>query len=185
MLNKRLDTIKEKYYINQNEEIYKEQCGKTLYLPNKLVEFCKKHGIEIRLFSSENGPSQTWYFHFKKFSLEGFESSYSTELVLSKLADIFLIRHLIEIPLKDPQRLFPSILSDSDEPFCFIQADFEVMVMETFQTEQSFSRMSISKSEEEVEGLVIMDDDNRYSSPIQTFSLAFMDLFEENIRFDK
>ncbi|MBL1226866.1 hypothetical protein [Enterococcus sp. BWR-S5] len=185
MLNKRLDVIKKNYYINHNEELYKEQCAKTLYLPDKLVAFCKEHEIEIRLFSSENGPSQTWYFYFKKFSLGDFESNYSTEFVLSKLADIFLIRHLIEIPLKDPQRLFPSILSDSDEPFCFIQADFEAIMRETFQTEQSFSRMSISKSEEEVEGFVIMDDDTKYSSPIQSFSLAFLDLFEENLRIDR
>lgn len=185
VLNKRLDAIKENYYINHNEELYKEQCAKTLYLPDKLVAFCKEHEIEIRQFSSKNEPSQTWYFYFKKFSLGNFESNYSTEFVLSKLADIFLIRHLIKIPLRDPKTIPPSILSDSDEPFCFMQADFEAMVMETFQTERSYSRLSISKSEEEVEGFVIMDDDNNYSSPIQTFSLAFLDLFEENLRIDR
>lgn len=176
MLQSKIQNIQKDFYLNREIQKFEEKCKLELTLSSDISNFCKDNNIKIETYPDEEEPSQEWLFEFEGYLEGNFSVKYSAKLIVSKLENIYALNYFAEVPNKDPKRIDPSFLLDSDDVFCIAQYNFDELVVEKLK---NFDRLYIADSFREVRNLSFNENITIFGNVVTYFDLAFRGLIKE------
>ncbi|MBC1617090.1 hypothetical protein HB904_12870, partial [Listeria booriae] len=128
MLNSQIENIINMYYQGENEELYVAKSAERLDLPVEIVAFCAIHNVELKIMTNYENPSEKWFFTMGEYKEGNFEVEYTTILSVSKLANVYALEHSFEVLNKDPNKIEPVLVGDSEAAYNVGQFDLEELV---------------------------------------------------------
>ncbi|MHC5216384.1 hypothetical protein ACYSNR_06930 [Enterococcus sp. LJL128] len=178
MLSKKIETIKNDYYLKKNNEDFNRKCAVELTLSMEIEQFCSEKNIKIETYPNTDEPSQEWRFYYEKYVNENFSIAYESILTISKLETIYSLKHRAEIPNLDPQRLDRKIITEDDSPLCYSQNDLQKIIETTLNNYDSLKWID---QFELVNTLQFSEKNGLYGTQVRYFELAFINLIDEII----
>jgi hypothetical protein len=116
----------ERIYKNKDLEFYKSQCSKPIALPESFFVlldqpelYTSKDALKTKIW-----PAKKWLVKFPKFNISEFESSFDTEILISKVAPLFYVEHAFQVKNKAPRKIEPSLTGSCSEGCIIPQYDF-------------------------------------------------------------
>lgn len=112
------------------------RCRKTIELSKEVVSKIKDY--QIKLIPHNLGdvwPSSTWTFDLPDYVNGEFKVSYSSLLMVSKLAPLYYLQHEFEVDNKDDQKMNPILNGFDVQPYTRAQANLEEIIKESFKKE--------------------------------------------------
>lgn len=116
------DAINKFYNKESTQEEYLSLCKQEIILPDSLKTYLKTEKISYENTNEDEiWPSATFRFEFEPFVKNDFNISYSSKLMISKLAPIFYIQHEFELENIDPERTTPILDGFSTQTYSMSQ----------------------------------------------------------------
>ncbi|WNV80464.1 hypothetical protein RUL31_03900 [Bacillus atrophaeus] len=123
------DAINKFYNKESAQEEYLSLCKQEITLSESLESYLKKEKINYENTNEDEiWPSATFRFEFEAFEKDDFNISYSSKLMISKLAPIFYIQHEFELENIDPKRTTPILDGFSTQTYSMPQQEFDTKV---------------------------------------------------------
>ncbi|MGF7536258.1 hypothetical protein AAGG74_21770 [Bacillus mexicanus] len=128
------DAINKFYNKESTQEEYLSLCKQEITLPDSLKSYLKTEKISYENTNEDEiWPSATFRFGFESFEKNDFHISYSSKLMISKLAPVFYIQHEFELENIDPKRITPILDGFSTQTYSMPQQEFDVKVNTTLK----------------------------------------------------
>lgn len=123
------DTINKFYNKEFAQEEYLSLCKQEIILSDSLKSYLKTEKISYENTNEDEiWPSATFIFEFEPFEKNDFHISYSSKLMISKLAPVFYIQHEFELENIDPKRSTPTLDGFSTQTYAMHQQEFDTKV---------------------------------------------------------
>ena len=168
----------DKYYRNNNESDYLPKCREQFVIPEAIKKFSENNNMIITDVNfGEIWPSSKLIFEYEDYTKGEFEVTYSTILMLSKLAPLFYLQHEFQVENRDVNRTVPTLEGFDTQPYNTKQQEFEDCVKEYF-SKKEFIELSYSEMNEVVCGLDFKKDVTFFGSQVTVENALFFDLLE-------
>ncbi|EPC8422336.1 hypothetical protein EXW45_24690 [Bacillus wiedmannii] len=177
MLNKKIEEVKRKYYVEKNIEEYLQKSSIKLTLPKQIIDFCNKNNIKIKGDSDIVFPSNDWYITLPSYVKGEFEVEYTTYLIISKLANVYSILNSFEIVNKDVNGMMPTLIGDSEQEYTRLQSQL-ISVIETTLKASGYERIGYTESSRKIEGIKFADDVALFGPDVTVDDILFRDVLD-------
>lgn len=152
-MNEVVEKVIEKYYKNKETADYLTRCKESIKIPIELNVFAQKNEIEIiDINAGEIWPSLKMIFEYEKYTKGEFEVSYSSTLLISKLAPFIYLQHEFEVENKDTDRISSTLDGFGTQPYTGIQQELDELIKNIF-TESGYIVFSYQELNEVIPDL--------------------------------
>lgn len=165
-------------YKNRNQELYLMKCTQELILPDNFYLLLKDPELSIIDSNQEKiSPGKSWFVEFEQFNHGEFNASFTTKLLISKLAPLFYIQHEFEVKNKVEKRIEPILGGYSGMPYIIAQYDFHKQISEVL-SKGGYTELTYAEMYEVVCGLSFPEEVTIYGSQVTVEYALFHDLLD-------
>ncbi|MFC6332755.1 hypothetical protein ACFP56_08990 [Paenibacillus septentrionalis] len=165
-------------YHQENRLEYLSKCKSKIELSSELITFLKNNNLTLH--PHNNGdvwPSCKWTIVQGDYCKGEFRVSYSSLLMVSKLAPLYYLHHEFQVDNKDVQKMSPTLNGFDEQPYTSIQADLESIIKELFN-EQGYEQLSYKEMNEVLTGIFFGDDVELFGQQVTVEYALFHDVLE-------
>ncbi|MEI5907556.1 hypothetical protein WAK64_10855 [Bacillus spongiae] len=128
-MNTAIQKAIEKYYMEKEASDYLTKCKRKTLLPEEVNAFVTENNITIEVYNNKGvWPSTEIFFEFEGYTKREFSVTYTSKLLVSKVAPLFYLQHEFIIDNKDINRIVPMLDGDSAQAYTKKQLDLELFI---------------------------------------------------------
>jgi hypothetical protein len=177
-MNALVKEVVESLYKPKNESEFLSRCRKTFGLPKELLSSLSNNHIKIDPHNlGDVWPSCKWTFVQKDYCEGEFRVSYSSMLMVSKLAPLYYLHHEFQVDNKDDQKMSPTLDGFDVQPYTQTQAELESLIKESF-TKLGYEQLSYNEMNEVLYGIHFGEDVDFFGPQVTVEYALFHDVLE-------
>lgn len=177
-MNPLVREVVESIYHQEDKLGYLLGCRMKIELPSELMIFLSNHNINLQPHNiGDVWPSCKWTFNHEDYSKGEFRVSYSSVLMVSKLAPLFYLHHEFQVDNKDEQKMSPTLDGFDEQPYTQTQAELESIIKESF-SKLGYEQLSYREMNEVVQEIRFGDDVDFFGSQVTVEYALFHDVLE-------
>lgn len=166
----------ERIYKNRDQKFYLMKCSQELILPDNFYLLLKDPDLSIMDFNQDKiSPKKSWFVEFKQFNHGEFNASFTTKLLISKLAPLFYVQHEFEVENKVEKRIEPILSGYSGMPYTIAQYDFCEQISEVLR-KGGYTELTYAEMYEVVYGLSFPEGVTIFGHQVTVEDALFHDL---------
>ena len=170
-------TIK-RIYKNRDQEFYLMRCSHKLILPDNFYLLLRNSNLSIIDFNQERiTPAKSWFIEFEQFNHGEFNASFTTKLLISKLAPLFYIQHEFEVENRIKKRIEPILDGYSGMPYIIAQYNFHEQISEVLR-QGGYTELTYAEMYEVVCGLSFPEEVTIFGPQVTVEYALFHDLLD-------
>ena len=146
-MNTKVTNCIERVYVNKDYDYFKEMCKKQYKFVNELKLLTDSICEEMYIESLIDAPALEIRFTFLDYIQEEYCVHYQTILKISKLSDMFSVRHEFCVENMDPDRMTPVLDGFGGEPYTISQNRMEKEIG-VFLKEKGLEKIELAELEE-------------------------------------
>lgn len=174
-MNDSLKEIIDKIYFNKEYEYLKDKCKVEIHLPKEIEFTAKLLNLNIIEYLGEVIPAKKWTFKYPEVIKGEFEASFSTTLLISKIAPFYYMQHEFEVENKDENKLAPTLDGFDGQPYIRSQYVFQEQVNEVLGNKRYF-KLSYAEITEVISELSFSEGVTIFGSQVTVEHAIFHDL---------
>lgn len=168
----------ERIYKNRGQKFYLMKCRQELMLPDNFYLLLKAPGVSIIDSNQEEiSPAKSWVFEFEQFNHGEFNASFTTKILISKLAPLFYVQHEFEVENKVEKRIEPTLGGYSGMPYTIAQYNFCEQISEVLR-KGGYTELTYAEMYEVVCGLSFPEDITIFGHQVTVEYALFHDLLD-------
>lgn len=169
-IKKRIDQI----YQEKDYRLFVQLSQSKFSWREEFIELCKKYCREAVVFEHNETPHLRVILHYSDTKIGNFEARYSSDVSISKIANVFYLCHSFEVINFDPERIEPTLGNYYPLPYVVSQWNFEQFVI-GFLQEKGFSRLT-ERELYEVASLEELPENALFGSQLTVYNALFEDV---------
>lgn len=175
-MNSLIKNTIEKYYKNRELSEYLIRCKESIEIPLELKVFVKDNNIEcVETNYGEVWPSTKITFNFTNYIKGEFEVSYSSTLLISKLAPVFYLQHEFQVESKDERSTTSTLDGFDTQPYNSNQQELEETIKRALFN-NGYTLLSYREMNEVILGLEFNQEISFFGSQVTVEHALFFDL---------
>lgn len=177
-MNNLVREVVESFYHQEDKLGYLLKCQRTIEIPIELTIFLNNNNIKLQPHSTGDvWPSCKWTFGHEDYCKGEFRVSYSSLLMVSKLAPLYYLHHEFQVNNKDEQKMSPTLDGFDEQPYTWTQAELESIIKESFK-ELGYEQLSYKEMNEVLQGIRFGDDVDLFGPQVTVEYALFHDVLE-------
>ncbi|MCM2997179.1 hypothetical protein M3647_06825 [Paenibacillus cellulositrophicus] len=177
-MNNLVREVVESFYHHEDKLGYLLRCQSTIELPSVLMSFLNNNNIKLQPFNTGDvWPSCKWIFIHENYCKGEFRVSYSSVLMVSKLAPLYYLHHEFQVDNKDEQKMSPTLDGFDEQPYTRTQAELESIIEESFK-KLGYEQLSYKEMNEVLQGIQFGDDVGFFGQQVTVEYALFHDVLE-------
>lgn len=174
MINE-IKNIIEKVYIMKDYNFFISKCHRKINFIDELLGNLQDKCKNVTLSDDLSFPSVEIYFELNDFSKGEFKVQYSSVLLISKIADVFNIRHEFAVDNLDTNRMDCVLDGFGEQAYSILQFDLDNIITEYMQ-KQNYRKLKYAEMVEVISEIE-MPEACIYGSQMTVENAIFNDLW--------
>ncbi|MDQ6423658.1 hypothetical protein RB620_30055 [Paenibacillus sp. LHD-117] len=177
-MNNLVREVVESFYHQEDKLRYLLKCQRTIELPSELIIFLNNNNIKLQPHNTGDvWPSSKWTFGHEDYCKGEFRVSFSSLLMVSKLASLYYLHHEFQVDNKDEQKMSPTLDGFDEQPYTRTQAELESIIKQSFK-KLGYEQLSYKEMNEVLQGIHFGDDVGFFGPQVTVEYALFHDVLE-------